>query len=266
MKMDINSQIIDQGKNFGACLVGIANFEPLLNSPSHTLFGKLDRQKIVGLKNSGKAIPEDIGWPSFAKSIIVVAAEHPEDKSELDWWQEGFQGGTPGNRTLININSHLSEWLEKEKGFSTKKLPYHIEKGGIFLKDAAVMAGLGCVGKNNLFVTPKYGPRVRLRALILDVEFPTTGMTDFNPCKGCDMPCRTACPQSAFQKKIYHGRKFGLDKLPGRNGVYNRQLCNVQMEMDIINSEKTEVIDHTTPGKIIKYCRLCEFACPVGKV
>ena len=61
MKMDINSQIIDQGNNFGACLVGIANFEPLLNSPSHTLFGKLDRQKIVGLKNSGKAIPEDIG-------------------------------------------------------------------------------------------------------------------------------------------------------------------------------------------------------------
>jgi len=69
MKMDINSQIIDQGKNFGACLVGIANFESLLNSPSRTLFGKLDRQKIVGLKNSGKAIPEDIGWPFFVKSI-----------------------------------------------------------------------------------------------------------------------------------------------------------------------------------------------------
>jgi hypothetical protein len=27
------------------------------------------------------------------------------------------------------------------------------------------MAGLGCIGKNNLFLTPDFGPEVRLRAL-----------------------------------------------------------------------------------------------------
>jgi epoxyqueuosine reductase len=47
---------------------------------------------------------------------------------------------------LISINDGLSKWLEEKKGVETKKLPYYIEQGGVFLKDAAAMAGLGCSG------------------------------------------------------------------------------------------------------------------------
>ncbi|MEA3231699.1 MAG: hypothetical protein U9Q05_08095 [Thermodesulfobacteriota bacterium] len=65
----------------------------------------------------------------------------------------------------------MSIWLEKEKGITAEKLPYHIESGGIFLKDAAALAGLGCIGKNNMLVLMKYGPRVRLRALLLNIMF-----------------------------------------------------------------------------------------------
>jgi epoxyqueuosine reductase len=83
---------------------------------------------------------------------------------------------------------------------------------------------------------------------------------------GCDMPCRTSCPQAAFQKKIYHKAELGLDELPGRSGVYSRPLCNHQMEMDIAKSQKIKAQKQDRPGKLIKYCRLCEFACPVGKV
>ena len=151
-------------------------------------------------------------------------------------------------------------------GFKAETLPYHVENGGIFLKDAAVMAGLGCIGKNNLFVTPDFGPRVRLRTLLLDVGLPATGTVDFNPCHGCAMPCRAACPQAAFQKKIYHEAELGLAELPGRSGVYSRRLCNFQMEIDIRNSEEVRIEGQNIPGKITKYCRLCEFACPVGKV
>jgi epoxyqueuosine reductase len=266
MNTDLNAKIIDQGLKFGACLVGIANFNSLTNSPSHTILDKFDRPKIVGLMNLCKAIPRDLSWPAFAKSIIVMAVEHPEDKPELDWWQDGLLGGTPGNQLLINICSRLSKWLETEKGFLTQALPYHIEKGGTFLKDAAVIAGLGCIGKNNLFVTPDYGSRVRLRAILLDAQLPTTGLMDFDPCQGCSMPCRTVCPQGAFQKKIYDASELGLNHLPGRSGVYNRLLCNHQMELDIGNGEITEADEHIGPVKIVKYCRQCEFACPVGKV
>jgi epoxyqueuosine reductase len=153
-----------------------------------------------------------------------------------------------------------------ELGFKAVNLPYHVENGSIFLKDAAVMAGLGCIGKNNLFITPDYGPRVRLRAMLLDVELPATGAADFNPCRGCDMPCRAACPQAAFQKKIYRETELGLDKLPGRSGVYSKRSCNFQMEIDIRNSEEVRIAGQNIPGSFTRYCRLCEIACPVGKM
>jgi epoxyqueuosine reductase len=252
MEKDPSARIIDRAKKIGASVAGIADVHALKRSPSHFVFGKLE--------------PGEICWPEFAGSAVVIGIEHPQDKPELDWWQEGLEGGTAGNRLLMDIGTRISEWLENEMGFITLKLPYHVENGGIFLKDAAVMAGLGCIGKNNLFVTPAYGPRVRLRAMLLDAELPAAGALDFDPCRGCAMACRTACPQAAFQKKIYRKAALGLDELPGRSGVYSRQRCNLQMQVDIRNSENIRIDEQGTAGKLVKYCRLCEFACPVGGV
>ena len=49
--------------------------------------------------------------------------------------------------------------------------------------------------------------------------------------------------------------------LPARDGAYNREVCNVRMEKDVKESKKN------SPGEqaVIKYCRKCEFVCPVGK-
>jgi len=71
------------------------------------------------------------------------------------------------------------------KGIKTNKLSYFIERGGIFLKDAAAMAGMGCIGKNNMLVTPEFGPRVRLRAMLAFEALPITEPADFDPCHGC---------------------------------------------------------------------------------
>jgi epoxyqueuosine reductase len=48
--------------------------------------------------------------------------------------------------------------------------------------------------------------------------------------------------------------------LPARDGTYDRELCNVRMEKDISESKK-----NTGTYAPIKYCRKCEFACPIGK-
>jgi epoxyqueuosine reductase len=39
-----------------------------------------------------------------------------------------------------------------------RPLPYKVEEGGMFLKDAATLAGLGIIGKNNLLITPEFEP------------------------------------------------------------------------------------------------------------
>lgn len=264
MNPDVNVQVIRQAINFGASVAGIASVEALQRSPSHFIIEKLAPFESVSTNDSDKPASGQLVWPENFESAVVIGVGHPEDKPELDWWRYGYKGGTSGNNLLIGINARLSEWLETEKGYRTRKLSYYVENGGIFLKDAAVMAGLGCIGKNNLFINPDFGPRIRLRAILIDAVLPAAGAIEFNPCEPCDMPCRTACPRAAFQNKLYHGTAFGLDELPGRSGVYSRQLCNLQLEEDIRNCEMIEVDDHTGPAKLVKYCRRCEFACPVG--
>jgi len=242
------SQIIEKAKEFGASLAGITNVEALKKSPSHLMYGKLDEYKTVGNKE-GNLKPGEIAWPENARSVIVIAIWHPDEKPELDWWRHGYSGGTSGNRILISINSKLSKWLEKEKGIKPITVPYHIEDGGIFLKDAAVIAGLGCIGKNNMLVTAEYGPRVRLRAMFTDELLPETGPVEFDPCRDCSMPCRNACPQNAF-----------------RNGPYSRALCSIQMESDRANAALTKARQRTDKQSLpIKYCRACELSCPVGQ-
>jgi len=227
------------------------------------IYGKLDEYDGLGTEETDKIRSREVAWPENAKSAIIIAVEHPEEKPELDWWKDGCSGGTAGNRILISINDKLSDWLGKEKGIKNNKLPYHIEHGGIFLKDAAVMAGLGCIGKNNILVTPEFGPRVRLRAMLTDKVLPCTGPIDFDPCEGCSMPCRKACPQEAFEGKIYSEKELGLDQLPARTGVFGRHLCNEQMELDVDNCEEIKVEGKDSPGRLVRYCRACELACPI---
>ena len=219
-------------------------------------------------------------------SVVVIGVEHNADKPELDWWDGK---GTPGNRILIRINNKLSEWIETTFSVKTNKLPYFVSQGGIFLKDAAVMAGFGCIGKNNLVITPEYGPRIRFRALFLNREAEATGPLEFDPCQGCEQPCRKACPIKAFQKAIYTPEALGQSRLPGINGTYDRVTCNVKMEKDIeeavmaipaADEEHQQVrlaidkfeegVKVKTPNNkeacyCVKYCRKCELVCPAGK-
>ena len=232
------------------------------------------------------AKPKPIVWPADAVSIVVIGVEHNADKPELDWWDGK---GTPGNRLLIRINNKLSKWIEESFPIKTYKLPYFVSKGGVFLKDAAVTAGLGCIGENNLVITPEYGPRIRFRALFLDQEAEATGPLEFTPCEGCEQPCRKACPVKAFQNTVYSADALGQSLLPGINGTYDRVICNGKMETDIEeaveaipaeNDEHQEVLQaidefeegvkvkpksDKEPYYCVKYCRGCELVCPVGE-
>jgi len=143
----------------------------------------------------------------------------------------------------------IALWLKKEFTTDALSLPYHVEKGGIFLKDAAVLAGLGTIGMNNLLITPEFGPRVRFSALVVDMELKSSSQIDFAPCESCDMRCRQVCPQKAF-----------------RSGAYSRTFCNEQMEIDMTGKAIVEQPEKKDlPSEYIKYCRACELACPVGK-
>ena len=284
---ELTKKIVEKAKSLGADVAGVASVESLKVSPSHRIYPKIGMNLEVHYQDTRDDVkPDEVAWPADAVSVVVIGVEHNADKPELDWWDGK---GTPGNRILIRINKKLSEWIENEFSVKTYTLPYFVEKGGIFLKDAAVMAGLGCIGKNNLMITPEYGPRIRFRALLLGRKAEATGPLEFNPCEGCKQPCREACPIKAFQNNVYTAKALGQSTLPGINGTYDRVTCNVKMENDIEeavvaipagNEEHQQVrlaIDEFEEGVAVKpngdkqpyycvkYCRRCELVCPVGK-
>jgi epoxyqueuosine reductase len=220
----MSAHILKIAQSLGASLAGVTDIALLRNAPSYQAYG-------------------DVMFPPRAKSVLVLALAHRENEPELDWW--GVKGGTIGNQRLQQMTEKLKQWLNKEYNISVQPLPYQVGDGGIFLKDAAVLAELGVIGANNLLVTPEFGPRVRLRALFLDIEVTSTEKREFSPCNACDVPCRQACPQNVFF-----------------SGSYNKNLCEKQMKMD----EANRVIMESSSQKLwIKYCRACELVCPIGK-
>ena len=225
---DLSNTLLLKATAFGASLANIADISSLQNAPSYELYGK-------------------VAWPGGARSVLVLGLVHEPSTPELDWWDD-MEGGTVGNRQLMSTADRLRKWLHEELNMYAQPLPYHVQKGGIFLKDAAILAGLGIIGKNNLLITPDFGARIRLRGLFIDWDLTPTGPIDFSPCETCDMPCRLACPKKAFA-----------------SGSYSRTSCEIQMKEDVENRDIFEESQgRDSPGMRIRYCRACELSCPVA--
>ena len=278
MTSDKSAQIVGKAKELGAAIAGIASVERLRNSPSHEILGKYGT-KIDGVQSFEGMIEgfDEINWPVKARSALVIGVSHPQDEPELDWTTGS--GNTPGNRILQGINRELAAWIEEELGIRTHGMPYWVEKGGIYLKDTAVLAGLGCIGRNNMLITPELGPRVRLRGMLLEEELAPTGPIRYDPCASCEEFCRKACPQNAFGRVVLSPADAGIDTLPGRDGRFSRARCTIQMDKDVEDSDmaaaneflsgldKSALVTEEISGteKRIKWCRRCELACPVGR-
>lgn len=175
----------------------------------------------------------DAGLKTEDGSYIILGLSHPSDQPELDLWEPGR--GTPGNTILGDIGRELSRWLDEEYGISARTIPYQLYDGGIYLKDAALLAGIGIMGKNNLVLVPGFGPGIRFRAVWADIRSDPPEPIDLtDPCPECPGYCISTCPMGAFE-----------------TGRYSRERCMQRMDAD--KSRNGEKIDH---------CRACELACP----
>ncbi len=267
MKKFTSKEIVKIALKCGASLAGIANVEDLKKAPAFTVVPKMPEYNGVGTYMRGKdeTFLTGVVWPEGIKSVVVLAYHHPVDNPNMDYWIEGVNN-TDGNKAIIEVGKKLKV-IMAEAEIGTYSFNYHIEKGGIFLKDASVVAGLGCIGKNNLLVTPEYGSHIRLRAIGLSLDLPSDGPSGYDPCSSCEIKCFEKCEKSAFAKKIYSEEKLGRNELPGRTGNFDRTLCNMQMKENEANMEtvKTNVAENNEGVNAIKYCRICEYSCPIGK-
>jgi hypothetical protein len=74
-----------------------------------------------------------------------------------------------------------------------------------------------------------------------------------------------ACPQHAFDEPIYSPETYNQAILPGRDGRYSRPTCHIQIRKDSHEAEEQVPAGFFKPVKVLKFCRNCEWRCPVGK-
>lgn len=233
--------ICAKAESFTNIRAGIARLEAVLNAPSYSA----ETQGEWSTSLSGDAGITQ--WPANARSVLVLGLYHPEEDPRLDWWE---RGNTWGNKKLMSISEALKAWIQDELALAVQPLPYHVEQGGLFLKDAAVLSGLGRIGRSNLLLHPDWGPRIRLRSLLIEGDLaPGRALSAALPCDSCDDYCMKACPVEAF---------------PG--GVYSRPRCLRQL-----NYDREHPVPEGKPGPdgkpnpVIQWCRECELACPAGR-
>jgi epoxyqueuosine reductase QueG len=114
-----------------------------------------------------------------------------------------FQHYRTANALLDSIAFRLSEKIE-EAGYSAfpvaasqslgKNNPYC---GVIAHKTTAVLSGLGFVGKSGLFLTEKYGSKIRLATVVTDMPLSNSLPIIENGCGNCSA-CMRACPAGAI--------------------------------------------------------------------
>ena len=194
-----------------------------------------------------------ISYSSYAskyKSALVIAIPYGEQLTVQDYTEERFEKGIQEAKGLVD------EILWKlEELFHELKVLYYIppmaqnneeELAAPFsYKYAAVNAGLGWIGKNDVVVTEKYGPRIRLSAVLIDHEFTYGQKIVESKCPATCKKCVDICPYNAL-----HNVMWNIDTM--RNDIIDYRLCNQKRSLYIEKHGRKNA------------CGLCMVACPYG--
>lgn len=112
-------------------------------------------------------------------------------------------------------------------------------------KKAAVLAGLGTVGKSTLFLHHVLGPRVRLGTLFTDCPLSEAAKTAKSACGDCNL-CVSACPARAIKGTQWHD---GIE----RSEMFDPDVCNGYMREHFMKIGRGAV------------CGICMKVCKYGR-
>jgi O-acetylhomoserine (thiol)-lyase len=214
----------------GADLVGIASAE--------------DFEDVPGYKPK-KLMPQ-------ARSVIVIGKKMLKGFVEAGRGRPVSWGCTHLNIKLDEIAYEVGNYLEERDYksmpqffvYQTFLSPQDEENFNSILTApwfsyvlAAAKAGLGEIGLNHLLITPRYGPRMRLMAVITNADLVADEPLNDGLCPGTECGlCLQACPVQALSA----------------DGSIDKMKCHRQTDAHQV------VLGYSS-------CALCIDACPVGK-
>lgn len=209
----------------------------------------------VGFSHLHEALPQRYRHLPYGITLVYKLSDAVMD--EVVSWQEPgptfayFQHYRTVNAFLDGRSLWVSAMLER-MGYrampvaASQSVRDMGEFSGIFPhKTAAVLAGLGWIGKSALFVSPQYGPRVRLATILTDCPLPKPERPVFPGCGDCNK-CVSACPAQALTGEPYQAGKSV------REDVIDPRACSEHMK---------RAYQRIGRGAV---CGICAAVCPFG--
>ena len=115
-------------------------------------------------------------------------------------------------------------------------------------KMVATRAGLGWIGKTDLFISKKFGPRLRLVSILLKTPVKSKSRPfDISHCGNCNI-CVEICPAKAANGKLW-------DITVEREEFFDPWKCRNQCAE----------FGRTKLGMDARICGICVAACPIGR-
>jgi len=205
----------------------------------------------TGCSNVENALPESLKPLKYALTVGVRLSDFIIDQITDKPTFTYFHHYRTVN-TLIDQLTLRGMLLIQEKGYYAVAVPasqtvndVEDSYSAIFPhKTAATMAGLGWIGKNGLFVSPKYGPRVRLGTILTNMELPVDNNTVETGCGECRR-CVDSCPAMALTGNCW---ERGCE----RSRIVDAKACSEYMKSNF---------KHIGRGSV---CGICIRVCPYG--
>lgn len=194
----------------------------------------------------------DISYNSFSKeykSALVLAVPYEPQLNLENYTEEAFDSSILNARTKLEFILKDIELVLKEEGIKYYIPPVAQQNEEELLalfsfKYAAVNAGLGWIGKNDVLITEEYGPSVRLSAVLIDHPFKYGNKITESRCGSCTK-CADICPHKALT-----GANWDINTL--RNELIDYHLCNQKRSEYLKSHERKNA------------CGLCMVVCPYG--
>lgn len=193
-----------------------------------------------------------ISYSSFSQeymSALVFAVPYEEQLNLNSYTEERFDKSITDARIILESVLKNLEAVLNEDGIKYYIPPVAQQNeedlsAEFSFKYAAVNAGLGWIGKNDVLITPKYGPRVRLSAVLIDYPFNYGIKITESRCGSCNR-CVDICPHKAL-----NGLNWDINAL--RNDIIDYHLCNQKRSAFIEKHGRKNA------------CGLCMVVCPFG--